>query len=172
MALFRLRRLGEKQMREHGVSRRLLIPDLPSDLLRGDLDRAIMLANLWRLRRRRANVVGCIHDYSGLPAEDLQYALSLPRVEVSEREGPELLRNLGVDDIAMFLPNCEEDFLLFLPKPAVAVLPAWPLMVTQLDGVLIGRCDEFVTIEYADPQLDQILADIPEWHAGRSSFRE
>jgi len=146
-----------------GVPRFLLVPDLPLEQSRSSHYRAIALAAFWRLRRERPYVVAFCEDPARWGNEsDLQYALSVPQLQISVLGEIRHVSNVGIGDISPFLSQEEDDFLLFLANPPPPIVPAWPNMVTELDGVLVGQCDEFITLQTVDPEIMSIIEALPE----------
>lgn len=167
MGFILLRRVGA-QATDGGVNQWLLIPDLDTDALYGPLSDAVWLSNLWRLRRERPFVLASVDEdrFSQGPAStDAEYVRQLPVRQMEGAAEGRSLRYPGVGDISPFVPADEDEFLLLLPQPPPQVIPPWPAMLTQLDGVVVSRSDEFMKIRTADPSVLQLIATLPEWQA-------
>jgi hypothetical protein len=149
-----------------GIAQFLLVPDLAPEALYGPLYDAIRLASIWRLRRQRPYVVGSIDEEQGLEtlrSTDIEFLRSLPVLRIEGGDSSRSVRYVGVDDLSLFLPHFEEDFLLFFPAPPPEVIPRWPQFVTDLDALYVTQVDEFMKLQTVDQGIIDLLQGLPEF---------
>lgn len=149
-----------------GVSEYRLIPRLPSELLRSSLWDAVWLASLWRFRRGRPYVVAAMDEdrlVERYGTADILYIQSLPRLSFTGGDCLQSGRSVGVDDVSPFIPESEDEFLLFLPDPPRTELIDSPDAITGLDAVRVSRLAECIVVETLDPSLMDFLDALHEW---------
>lgn len=151
------------QSNKQDVTEYLLVPDLLPEQIYSPLYNAVFLAALWRIHRERPYVVASVDK--GKPRnvnkEDLAYVEALPYLDMSGLVKANSIVYVGQGDISPFIPSSEDEFLLFLPKPPTLVIPCWPNTVTELNGVLIGQSDEFITLQTIDTNIMALVNDLP-----------
>jgi hypothetical protein len=161
MSLFLLKRVGNAT-RDQEVVTYLLIPSLKETILYGPLHQVVLLGNCWRLRRDRPYVViNTIEEPPVTGSDDVAYLASIPRLIAEDSNHVGVLRYVGQGDLSPFVPRAEEDFMLFLQHPPPKDIPSWPLLVTQLNAVLLCQSDEFIKIQTVDPSIMRLIEALP-----------
>lgn len=164
MALMLLKRVG-MAWQESGLIHQLLIPDLREVDLKSHMYEAVVLANLWRLRRGRPYCVVCLTDDTVkryLSEEDRNYIDSMDSRLIEGHKSTGSLVYIGTKDIFPFVPRCEDDFILLCPEVPPEVLPRWPYLVSQLNSLYLTRSDEFLDLKTIDPTIEKLLQGLPE----------
>ncbi len=151
------------QSNKQDITEYLLVPDLLPEQIYSSLYNAVFLAALWRIHRERPYVVASVDK--GKPRnfnkEDLAYIEALPHLDMSGFVKAGSILYIGQGDISPFIPSLEDEFLLFLPKPPSSVVPCWPNIVTELNGVLVGQSNEFITLQTVDINIMALISDLP-----------
>ena len=157
MSLVLLKRAGAP-WRDGLMIHYLLAPDLPEEHTNEQVILAIMLANMWRIRRDRPYVVACVEDESRATNSYVQ-TLDTRRVENTPSTRP--LIYVGTGDVSPVVPRTEDDSLLFFRDVPPPILPSWPKLITELDAVQLSRADEFVKITTTDAEVCKLLDELP-----------
>lgn len=160
---FLLERVGQRS-RIGKVQKYLLLPALPCELLFDSLWDAVWLALLGRLRRDRPYVFAWMNETyyaADLRPDDARYLQSLPRLWDNNERGVRPIRYVGVDDASLYIPASEDGGVTFLPHPPPRVNPGWQEIITELNGVSVSICDEFIVLNTVDPPLMDLLDSLP-----------
>ncbi len=168
MSLLLLRRVG-RSWTELGLVHHLLAPEVPPSSYGGSAFDAVVLANLWPLRRGRPYVAVGYDDtcWSRTPeSEQIEYWESLPRLAVAGRETAGRLRYVGEGDVSPVVPRSEDDLLLLLPSVPAAELPSWPELVSRLNALYLTRSDDSIEIITTDHEVVELLDKLPLHGAG------
>lgn len=154
--------LSRAHVKKHGFAPHIveigLVPQMPPGI--GFDARwwdAVVLANLWLLRRKRPVVVAGVSESTTRLGDEMQYVESLPTLTWDGGKPSACsLRLVRYGDITPVLPSGEDEWLLFLPVTPPIPLPYWPAPVTILGGIVVRRTDEILKLDTVDD--DEIIA--------------
>lgn len=165
MSLEYLTRRGERLLRHEEIAEYALVPAAPSELLTGAFRDAYFLAAFWTLRHGRLCAIAFVTEKLWMQqasSDDVNYLLSLPQWPIECSRGRQPARYVGPDDLSPFVPQSDDEWLLFVPDPPTTDIPSWPKMITHLDGVLVTRRSDLMIVQTADTKMMDLLDSLPE----------
>ncbi len=136
----------------------LLLPLLPDSVRNEQLIDAVILSNLWRIRRDRPYVVAYVEDETRTTDP---YVQSLETRRIDGSQSPRPFVYVGMGDVSPLVPRTEDDMLILFRDVPPRILPSWPRFIVELGGVQITRADEYVKISTISSDICEVLDELP-----------